>query len=98
MDAPLTSLKKPFETIQVGDEAELYHRITAQDVEAFAKLSGDRNPLHLNAEYAQRANFRQPVVYGMLSASFISTMIGMVLPGRALCGCRKRWSFIIPLM
>lgn len=76
-----TSLRRKFEDIQVGDEAEFTHQITQDDVDAFTNLSGDYNPLHLNAEFARRANFRQPVVYGMLSASFISTMIGMLLPG-----------------
>jgi 3-oxoacyl-[acyl-carrier protein] reductase len=70
-----------FEEISVGDEAELTRLLTPEDVDAFAHLTGDLNPLHLNEEFAKRTTFGKPVVYGMLSASFISTMIGMLLPG-----------------
>lgn len=71
-----------FEEIRAGDEAELEHTLTDADVAAFAALTGDYNPLHVDAEYARRTLFRKPVVHGMLSASFISTMIGMLLPGQ----------------
>lgn len=71
-----------FEEIRAGDEAELEHTLTDADVAAFAALTGDYNPLHVDPEYARRTLFRKPVVHGMLSASFISTMIGMLLPGQ----------------
>lgn len=70
-----------FEKIQVGDIAELEHVLVEEDILKFAELTGDYNPLHLNEEYARKTYFRKPVVHGMLSASFISTLIGMKLPG-----------------
>lgn len=73
--------KKRFEDIQVGDEEKLTRLLTPEDVHAFANLTGDFNPLHLSEDFAKRTTFGKPVVYGMLSASFISTMIGMLLPG-----------------
>lgn len=70
-----------FDSIKVGDRRELAHKITAQDIQGFANLTGDNNPLHLDEEFAKRTYFRKPVVYGMLSASFISTVIGTLMPG-----------------
>ncbi|MBB6216428.1 3-oxoacyl-[acyl-carrier protein] reductase [Anaerosolibacter carboniphilus] len=72
----------PFESFTLNDKAELTHEITQKDVDTFAELTGDYNPLHLDPSFARRTRFRKPVVYGMLSASFISTMIGMLLPGK----------------
>jgi len=70
-----------FDGIEVGDEASLVHTILADDVAAFAALTGDYNPLHVDPDFAARTDFGKPVVHGMLSASFISTLIGMLLPG-----------------
>lgn len=72
---------KSIEEYHVGDRAEVRHTITIEDVQAFADLTGDYNPLHLNADFAKETSFKKPVVYGMLSASFISTLIGMKIPG-----------------
>ena len=72
---------RDFELIEVGDQASLEHAIDAEDVLRFTALTGDRNPLHVDAEYARTTEFGRPVVHGMLSASFISTLIGMRLPG-----------------
>ena len=72
---------KPIEEYRIGDKEYLRHTITLEDIQAFAKLTGDYNPLHLDADFAQETSFKKPVVYGMLSASFISTIIGMKIPG-----------------
>ena len=85
-----------FDEIQIGDRAELTHALTADDVQAFAHLTGDRNPLHLDAEYAGRTPFRQPIAHGMLSASFISTLIGMRLPGQGAVWTSQKIEFLQP--
>ena len=56
--------------------------VTENMIEDFRNLSGDYNPLHNDEEYAKENNFRGKVVYGMLSASFLSTLAGMYLPGK----------------
>ena len=66
---------------KVGDEREIVHTFTAEEVDAFARLTGDRNPLHVDAGYAGRTAAGGQVVHGMLAASFVSTLIGMELPG-----------------
>jgi 3-oxoacyl-[acyl-carrier protein] reductase len=83
-----------FEEISVGDTGELEHTLTDDDVRAFAALTGDYNPLHLEPDFARRTLFRRPVVHGMLSASFISTLIGMLLPGRGALWTSQTLNFL----
>ncbi|RTL68593.1 MAG: SDR family oxidoreductase [Hyphomicrobiales bacterium] len=68
--------------LRVGRSASLSRTIAAEDVAAFAKLSGDFNALHVDDEFAARTEFQQRVVHGFLHASLLSTLIGMKLPGR----------------
>lgn len=94
--SPLLSAGRDFDSIQVGDHASLDHRITAEDVAAFATLTGDYNPLHVDSEYAKLTEFGKPVVHGMLSASFISTLIGMFLPGPGALWASQMLNFRAP--
>jgi acyl dehydratase len=71
-----------FEAIQVGDRAHLNRLITSEDIEIFAKLTGDKNPLHFDKEFAKQRNFEAPIAHGMLTASFLSTLTGMMIPGK----------------
>jgi len=64
-----------------GDSRTLTHRFTAADVERFTELTGDRNPVHVDPAYARQTALGTPVVHGMLAASFVSTLVGMQLPG-----------------
>lgn len=83
-----------FEKIQVGDRAEIVHVLTNEDITGFANLTGDYNPLHVDEEYARKTLFRRPVVHGMLSASFISTLIGMKLPGQGALWTSQSLQFL----
>ncbi len=85
-----------FEDIKVGDVVQLKHLLTQKDVETFAALTGDFNPLHVDEEFAKRTLFQKPVVHGMLSASFISTMIGMGLPGAGALWMSQTLEFLSP--
>jgi len=85
-----------FDVIQVGDKAELTHLLTKEDVQVFASLTGDFNPLHVDEEFTKKTLFQKPVVHGMLSASFISTMIGMLLPGGGALWMSQTLEFISP--
>jgi acyl dehydratase len=60
---------------------ELRKRITAADVQTFAALLGDNNPVHLDAAYAARTRFKRPISHGMIPASMISTIFGAMVPG-----------------
>ena len=72
----------PFLKFKVGDKVSITHAITAKDVDNFANLTGDDNPLHMSDEFAREHLFGERVVHGMLSASFISTIICTKIPGR----------------
>lgn len=88
--------KLDFDLIAVGDDAEISHKITQEDVDAFACLTGDFNPLHVSAQYARTTSFQKPVVHGMLSASFISTLIGTCLPGEGALWSSQMLEFLRP--
>lgn len=88
--------KLNFDSIKVGDTAEIIHKITQDDVNLFASLTGDFNPLHVNKDYAKTTPFQKPVVHGMLSASFISTLIGTRLPGDGALWSSQMLEFLRP--
>ena len=69
------------EELQSG-QSDTYERIvTERDIEEFAKISGDNNPVHLDEDFAKTTIFRGRIAHGMLAASFISTTVGTKLPG-----------------
>ena len=88
---------KKFESINVGDKAELVHSITQSDINQFMELTGDDNKLHIDNEYASKTSFKKPVVFGMLGASFISTVIGTKLPGDGALWCAQNLEFLLPV-
>lgn len=71
-----------FPELAPGMEASFSRTVSADDVANFAALSGDKNPLHLDAAYAETTSFKRPIVHGALLASLFSELIGMHLPGR----------------
>ncbi|KZE31501.1 MaoC family dehydratase [Crenobacter luteus] len=77
-------MKVYFEDIQLGDFAEYAKTVTEADILLFAAVSGDDNPVHINQEYAETTPFKARIAHGMLTASFISTILGTRLPGE---GC-----------
>ena len=69
------------EDLRVGMTAVYAKTVTDADIVLFAGISGDTNPLHLNSEFADGTRFEGRVAHGMLTASFISAVIGTKLPG-----------------
>jgi 3-hydroxybutyryl-CoA dehydratase len=70
-----------FEELSVGQSAIFGKTVTEADIAAFAGVSGDTNPVHLNEEWAKNTMFKGRIAHGMLSAAFISTVFGTKLPG-----------------
>ena len=64
---------------RVGDRAEFEKTVTAEDIEAFAHVTGDTNPLHRDPAYAAKTRFKEPIAHGMLSAGYISAVLGTKL-------------------
>lgn len=70
-----------FEDLSVGQTARFSKTITEADILLFAAVSGDTNPVHIDAEAAKATPFGERIAHGMLSASLISTVLGTRLPG-----------------
>ena len=72
---------KLFEALSVGDTAERSFPVTERTIEQFAELSGDDNPVHLDEAYAATTQFGTRIAHGMISAAYISALVGTALPG-----------------
>ena len=70
-----------FEDIELGMQASHETVVSDQDIQSFANVTGDRNPVHLDADYAATTPFQARISHGMLTASYISAVFGMHLPG-----------------
>lgn len=66
---------------QEGQQASMTREVTIADVETFAEVSGDTNPVHLDEEFAGRSRFKRRIAHGVLSVSYISAVLGSKLPG-----------------
>jgi 3-oxoacyl-[acyl-carrier protein] reductase len=86
-----------FNKLKLGDKAEIKHKITEDDIDTFVNLTGDDNKLHVDKEYASKTTFKKPVAHGMLSASFISTIIGTKLPGDGALWYSQTLDFLLPV-
>ena len=88
---------KTIEELKVGDTARFSKTVSESDVYLFAGVTGDLNPAHVNEHYAKDTFFKTRIAHGMLSASFISTVIGTMLPGPGSVYMRQEVSFLAPV-
>lgn len=88
---------KTIEELKVGDTARFSKTISESDVYLFAGITGDLNPAHVNEDYAKDTFFKTRIAHGMLSASFISTVVGTMLPGPGTVYMRQEVSFLAPV-
>jgi len=86
-----------FDKIKIGNTAKIKKKITKQDVELFAKISGDFNPLHFDEEYAKKSIFKGKIVHGLLYASIISAVLGTKLPGPGSIYLSQSLKFLRPV-
>lgn len=86
-----------FEDLAVGQEASLSRTVSAEDIEVFAEVSGDKNPVHLDADYAAGTMFKERIAHGMLSAAYISAVFGMKLPGPGAIYISQSLAFKAPV-
>jgi 3-hydroxybutyryl-CoA dehydratase len=84
-------------SIRVGDVAEVSKTITDEDVRAFADLTGDHNPVHLDDQYASNTRFGRRVAHGMLTASLISSLLANKLPGEGTVYLSQSLKFVAPV-
>ena len=86
-----------FEDLKVGTTEEFSKTISEADILTFAEVSGDENPLHLNPEYAKETIFKGCIAHGILTASFISTVIGTRMPGPGCIYVAQNLKFKAPV-
>ena len=83
--------------LRPGLQAEFEREITEADITAFAELSRDRNPLHMDETYARETNYRSRIVHGAFQVGLASAMAGMYLPGREVVVGSFQCRFPAPL-
>lgn len=86
-----------YDQLNIGDSATFTKTISEGDVYLFAGITGDLNPAHMDAVSAAEGMFKQRIAHGMLSGSFISTVIGMQLPGPGSIYVGQTLSFRAPV-
>ncbi|WP_430883471.1 MaoC family dehydratase [Fusibacter sp. JL216-2] len=74
-------LGKSINEITMGEKASFQKTITESDVYMYAGITGDLNPVHINDEHAKASMFKERIAHGMLTAGFISAVLGLQLPG-----------------
>ena len=77
----------------VGSRATWKRTITAEDVEAFARISGDRNPLHFDADFAGRTRAGGLIVHGGLTTALFNALVAEVLPGPGSVFLHQEWDY-----
>jgi 3-hydroxybutyryl-CoA dehydratase len=86
------------EDLSVGQSAMFGKTVTEADIMAFAGVSGDTNPIHLHEGFAKGTRFGRRIAHGMLSGSFISTVIGTKLPGPGAIYISQTMNFMAPVL
>jgi len=92
-----TNDRRVFDQWTVGDQASITRVIEAEDVTRFVELTGDDNPIHVNEDYGNKAGIGGRVVHGMLTASYVSTVIGTILPGPGALWLSQSFNFRAPV-
>ncbi|MGR3290077.1 MAG: MaoC family dehydratase [Paracoccaceae bacterium] len=85
------------EELEIGMRRSLKKRVTDRDIELFAEISTDRNPVHLDEDYARDTIFAGRIAHGMLTAGLISAVIGEQLPGHGSVYLGQTLKFLAPV-
>ena len=88
---------KTIDELKIGDTAEFSKTVSESDIYQYAGVTGDFNPAHINEDYAKKTFFKTRIAHGMLSAGFISTVIGTKLPGTGSIYIKQDLNFLAPV-
>jgi 3-hydroxybutyryl-CoA dehydratase len=83
--------------LKIGDTAEFAKTVSESDIYLYAGITGDFNPAHINEDYAKNTFLKTRIAHGMLSAGFISTVIGTKLPGTGSIYVKQDLRFLAPV-
>ena len=93
--APVVGLS--FEEIELGMQASVENTVAEGDIQAFAEITGDHNPIHLDEAFAVNTPFKGRISHGMLTAGYISAAFGMRLPGPGAIYVKQSLNFLRPV-
>ena len=82
---------------KVGDSVQLSKTVKDEDIRIFAEVTGDKNPLHLDDEFASKTIFKRRIAHGILTAALISSVIGNRLPGNGTIYLSQTLNFLAPV-
>lgn len=83
--------------LKIGDSAQISKKITETDINDFARVTGDVNPVHLDQAYADKTIFKGRIAHGLLSVGIISTILGNILPGHGTIYLSQEVKFLAPV-
>jgi len=86
-----------YDELNVGQTAEFTKAVNQNEITLFATLSGDHNPVHLDAEYAAQSPFKECIAHGMISGALISAAVAMTIPGPGTIYIGQTMSFLRPV-
>ncbi len=97
MSTSLVFNKVPLEQIKVGMQVSYSQTVTDADIKAFAGVSGDRNPVHLDEEYAKNSKYKKRIAHGLMTASYFSALFGTKIPGEGCVYTSQSLNFKRPI-
>ncbi|OHX65307.1 MaoC family dehydratase [Flammeovirga pacifica] len=83
--------------LQIGQSYQVDFKFSQEDVNAFARLTGDTNPIHIDEEFAANTPFKKPIMHGFLSASIFSRVLGTEFPGNGSVYLSQNMDFLRPM-
>ena len=97
MSKSLIFNKIPIEEIEIGMSVSYSQTITDADIKTFAGISGDRNPIHLDEEYAKNSRYKKRIAHGLMTASYFSALFGTKIPGEGCVYVSQSLNFKRPI-
>jgi 3-hydroxybutyryl-CoA dehydratase len=93
----MTTKGKSIHELKVGDSAQISKTITEKDINDFARVTGDFNPVHLDQGYAEKTIFKGRIAHGLLSVGLLSSILGNILPGHGTIYLSQEVKFLAPV-
>jgi 3-hydroxybutyryl-CoA dehydratase len=88
---------KSIDELKIGDSAQISKTITETDINDFARVTGDFNPVHLDQAYAEKTFFKRRIAHGLLSVGLLSSILGNILPGHGTIYLSQEVKFLAPV-
>lgn len=88
---------KTINDLSIGDSEQIQKKVTERDINQFAEITGDKNPVHLDEKYAKNSIFKNKVAHGMLTASLFSNILGNKFPGNGTIYLKQSLTFCKPV-